>query len=384
MSEQGSGQERTEEPTAKRRQEAKRKGQVPRSRELSAMAVMATAAAVFSLLGGWMIDGLGELIAGGLSAATDIADPAAMGTALAALAFRALLLLAPLFLALIAATVAAPAAMGGLLFSAQALVPKLERLSPMTGIRRIFSVQGLNELVKTLLKFALLSGLSVVMLWSLSDRLLGLSSGEADAGLVRGADYVRLAFFVLCGGMLVIAALDAPVQLWNHLRQLRMTRQELKDELKESEGNPEVRGRIRRLQQELASRKMMSEVPDADVVITNPTHYAVALRYRDKPNLAPRVIAKGRDLVAARIRELAAEHGVSIVSVPLLARAIYFNSKLGQQIPEGLYLAVARVLAYVFQLRAAANERSPAGPAFPADLPIPDELLATTGVTDER
>ncbi len=246
----------------------------------------------------------------------------------------------------------------------------------MAGIKRIFSVQGLNELVKTLLKFSLLFGISLAMLWTLSDKLLGLAADSADSGLAASAGYVRLTFFVLAAGLAVIAALDAPLQLWNHLRQLRMTRQELKDELKESEGNPEVRGRLRRMQQELASRKMMSDVPDADVVITNPTHYAVALKYSDKPDLAPRVVAKGKDLVAARIRDLATEHGVTIVSVPLLARAIYFNTRLGEQIPDGLYLAVARVLAYVFQLRAATGSGSE--PALPTDLPIPDELLGRT------
>src|SRR5690606_19118655 len=272
----------------------------------------------------------------------------------------ALVTFAPLFVLLLIAAFAGPALLGGLVWSAEALAPKLERLNPIKGLKRIFSIQALVELGKTLLKFAVLTGLSAALLASLD-------------GLVAAATHVKLAFVVLAAGLVLIAAVDVPFQVWNHLRKLKMTRQEVKDELKETEGNPEVRGKIRRLQQEAAQRRMMHEVPLADVVLTNPTHYAVALRYTDRPERAPRVVAKGQGLVAARIRELADEHRVPVCETPLLTRAIYFNTELGAEIPVALYLAVARVLAYVFELKAA-RERGRAAPEFPAELPVPEGL----------
>ncbi|MFS8609530.1 MAG: flagellar type III secretion system protein FlhB, partial [Gammaproteobacteria bacterium] len=266
-----------------------------------------------------------------------------------------------------------PAMLGGRVWSADALVPKLERLDPMRGLKRIFSVQALVELGKTLLKFAVLAGMSVALLWALADELLSLGLMPPLDGLTAAAGHVKLAFLVLAAGLALIAAVDVPFQIWNYLRKLKMTRQEVKDELKETEGNPEVRAKIRRLQQQVAQGRMMQEVPRADVVLTNPTHYAVALRYTDRPERAPRVVAKGRDLVAARIREIAEEHRVPICEAPVLTRAIYFNTELGAEIPVALYLAVARVLAYVFELKAARAHGRPM-PEFPTDLPIPEGI----------
>lgn len=374
MSENDQAQERTEAATPKRREDARRKGQVARSRELNTMAVMLAGAGVLAVLGPWMSARLGALMTRGLGASVRPSlGVAETIDALAAPAREALITFAPLFAALLVAALAGPAMLGGLVFSAEALAPKLDRLSPLKGLKRIFSVQALVELGKTLLKFAVLVGVSVALLSGLADELLGLGQLAPAAGLARAAGLVQLAFVVLAATLVIIAAVDVPFQIWNHLRKLKMTRQELKEELKESDGNPEVRAKVRRMQQEVAQRRMMDEVPLADVVLTNPTHYAVALRYTDRPEGAPRVVAKGSDLVAARIRELADTHRVPVCEAPILTRAIYFNTELGGQIPVALYLAVARVLAYVFELKAS-RERGNMPPEFPTELPIPDEL----------
>lgn len=372
MSEHDSAQERTESATPRRREEARRKGQVPRSRELNTMSVMLAGAGTMAVLGPWMFARLESLLVSGLAVSThDVLGIDEAAGALGSVARDALVTFAPLFAFLLVAALAGPAALGGLVFSAEALAPKLERLDPMKGLKRIFSVQALVELGKTLLKFAVLAGLSVALLAALADELLGLGRMSPLDGLIAAAGHVKLAFVVLAAGLVVIAAVDVPFQVWNYLQKLKMTRQEVKEELKETEGNPEVRGKIRRLQQQAAQRRMMHEVPLADVVLTNPTHYAVALRYTDRPERAPRVVAKGCDLVAARIRELAESHRVPVCEAPVLTRAIYFNAELGAEIPVALYLAVARVLAYVFELKAA-REHGRALPAFPADLPIPE------------
>lgn len=367
-------QEKTEQPTPKRLADAKRKGQVPRSRELNTMTVMLVGAAAMLLMGGWMMQGLQGLMVERLAAAGQLgaasADPVAV---LADSIGDAVRLVLPLMGILIVAAVAGPAMLGGAVFSAEAARPKFDRLNVLKGLKRIFSAQGLMELFKTLLKFAVLSGITLALLWTLSGELLSLGEGSVERGMREVARMVQLAFLVLAGGLVLIAAVDVPFQLWNHFKQLRMTRQEVKDELKQTEGNPEMRGRIRRLQQEVASRRMMEQVPLADVVITNPTHYAVALRYSDRPDRAPRVVAMGQDLVAARIRELATEHRVPLCEAAPLARALYFNCRLGDEIPAALYLAVARVLAWVMQVKTA-RATGVKAPTQPAELSVPAEM----------
>ncbi|HEY8519074.1 MAG TPA: flagellar biosynthesis protein FlhB [Gammaproteobacteria bacterium] len=368
--------ERTEAPTPRRRERARKQGQVPRSRELATLAVVLAGALGMLTLGPWMAERLGALLARGLEAPgtrsfVDIDPSAALGAAV----LDAVWTVAPLGALLVVAALAAPLALGGAVLSLEAARPKLERLDPVAGLKRLFSLNALAELGKTLLKFLVLTGVSAVLLVSLGDELLHLGRVPARQGVVATGELALLAFLVLSGGLAVVAAADVPYQIWNHWRSLKMTRQEVREELKETEGNPEIRGRIRRLQQEAARRRMMSEVPHADVVLTNPTHYAVALRYTDRPERAPRVVAKGRGLIAARIREVALEHRVPVCAAPALARAIYFSTRLGGEIPTGLYLAVARVLAYVFELEAA-GARGDRPPEFPTDLPVPDELAA--------
>jgi len=235
------------------------------------------------------------------------------------------------------------------------------------------SVKGLMELLKALAKFLLVGGATAVALWTTLDDFIALNTMDLGPAVSQLGSLVGGSFVLIATTLIVVAMIDVPFQLWDHKRQLKMTRNELKEEMKDTEGRPEVKGRIRSLQREMAQRRMMEEVPKADVVVTNPTHFAVALRYDQSRMSAPKVVAKGSDLIAANIRRVAQEHDITVVESPMLARAIYFHTELGDMIPAGLYLAVAKLLAYVFQLRA---YRTDGGmkPDSPEDLSVPDEL----------
>jgi flagellar biosynthetic protein FlhB len=376
MSGEPGAEERTEQPTPKRLEKARREGQVPRSRELATMAVTLASGGVLALGGGWMISRLEALLVTGLTRPTGAGLAAADAIeTLDSGAVDALAVLAPLLLAAAVAGIAAPAFLGGVRFAAGSLAIKVERLDPLAGLKRIFSMQGLMELAKTLAKFALLSGGAAVLLWNLGPELTTIGLGAVSDGIAAAGSLTQRAFLVLSGGLALIALVDVPFQIASHRRRLRMTRQEIKEELKESEGNPEMRARVRRLQRERAGRRMMQDVPRADVVVTNPIRFAVALRYTDRPERAPRVVAKGRGPIAAQIRALAEEHGVPVCAAPALARAVYFTTDIGEDIPAALYVAVARVLAWVMQLESA-RKTGQRAPEFPVDLPVPEELSA--------
>ena len=259
---------------------------------------------------------------------------------------------------------------------------QLDRLNPAKGLARVFSLNGLAELAKALAKFTVLALTAGLLLWRDMGSILSLGGQGLAPALSGAASLLLNSFLVLCGALVSIAALDVPYQYWRHHQQLRMNRQDLREELKETEGRPEVKSRQRALQREVARRRMMQEVPRADVVVTNPTHFAVALRYRPETMAAPRLVAKGADLVAQRIRGLAAEHGVPLLSAPPLARALYHGTRLGQEIPAGLYQAVAQVLAYVYALRRQRREGG-AAPVPPTDLPVPDEHAVRGEETSE-
>jgi flagellar biosynthetic protein FlhB len=380
VSEQDQAQERTERPSPRRLEKARKQGQVARSRELNTVAVILAGGSCFVFLGSWAMRRLSDVLSGGLANADYlIRNPDSVMSLVRSGVIDTLTLLTPVMIGALIAALAGPVVLGGFTFSAEALQPKLSRLSPSQGMKRIVSAQGLMELVKTVLKFAVLTGLAIALLWSLSDEILGLGVGTAAASIAHAGDILRRAFLVVATGLLLIAAIDVPFVLWNHLRRLRMTRQELRDEHKETEGSPETRARIRRVRQELASRRMLQDVPVADVVLINPTHYAVALCYTDRPDRAPRVVAKGSGHIAARIREIASAHEVPVCEAPLLTRAIYFNTELGDDIPTGLYLAVARVLVWVMNVRTA-QKSSARPPEFPTDLPVPPELKTESEV----
>ncbi|HHJ36054.1 MAG TPA: flagellar biosynthesis protein FlhB, partial [Gammaproteobacteria bacterium] len=258
-------------------------------------------------------------------------------------------------------------------FSMKSVSFKFEKIDPIKGIGRIFALKGLVELVKVLAKFLLVSSVSGLIIWSLIDELIALGEEPMQAALAHVARLCGWSFMASSSVLIIIAAFDAPFQLWQHNKQLKMTKQEVKDESKETDGRPEVKGRIRALQQELSKRRMMDAVPDADVIITNPTHYAVALKYDQADTRAPIVVAKGADLIALQIRTIADQNQVTIVSAPPLARALFASTELDQEIPAGLYVAVATILTYVYQLKVSVLSGA-IPPDSPSDLPIPEEL----------
>ena len=360
-----SGQERTEQATPKRLEEARKKGQVPRSTELSTAAVTIAAAAAIYALGKGSAGQFADLMRDALSISPERAmDAQTMWPALRDNAARAIWIVLPILGATFIAALAAPIAIGGWNFSAGALVPQFSRLNPATGLGRVFSTRGLVELGKGIAKVAVVSITGYVLLKGMTAQINGLSAEPVNGAIGHSAALAGYSLLVLCCGLAIIAAVDVPFQMWQHARDLRMTREEIKEEFKESEGSPETRGRIREAQRALARGRQLQEVPTADVVITNPTHFAVALKYDDQKMRAPLVIAKGTDLLALKIREIATENGVAIVEAPPLARALFRSVEIGREVPAALYVAVAQVLTYVYQLRTA-REKGAKPPPLP-------------------
>ena len=371
MAENQSSQERTEQPTERKKQQSRKKGQVPRSRELNTMLSLIFGAVGMVVLGGSMSAEFGELFQSAFSFEREVAyDTDMIAVRFVSVVISALLILAPFFAVMVVGAFLGPLMMGGWSFSPSAMAFKLEKLSPLKGIKRVFSAKGLLELFKALFKFMVLS-VATVILFNLSmDKILFLGSLPAQQAFSESASLLMWSLLVLSCMMIFIVVFDVPFELWNHNRQLKMTKQEVKDEMKETEGRPEVKGRIRTLQREAAQRRMMEDVPTADVVITNPTHFSVALKYDDAPGAAPKVVAKGRDLVALRIRTIANDYDVAIFEAPPLARALYASTEIGDEIPQNLYLAVAKVLAYVYQLRTASSSTIT---ERPHDIDLPEE-----------
>ena len=378
MAEEQTGQERTEEPTERRLQEARKKGQVPRSKELNTMLSLLLASISLLVFGGYISQNLMQISVEGFSIPRELAfDTAQLPFQFMYMASQALLALSPFMAIMLVSVFAGPLLMGGWSFSLEAISFKLEKLDPIKGLARIVSLKSLVELTKALAKFVLLLGAAILVFFSIDQQLLSLSSMTPKAAGLEAATILVQVLLILSATTILIVALDVPFELWNHSKQLRMTKQEIKDEMKETDGNPQVKQRIRTLQRQLAESRMMEDVKTADVVITNPTHYAVALQYLDRPGSAPKVLAKGKDLTALRIRSIAADCDIPIFEAPPLARALYRSTEIGYEIPHVLYMAVARVLAYVFQLKnATPTDYVPK----PTDFDIPVEAL---GENDE-
>ncbi len=346
------GGERTEEPSQKRLQDARERGQLPRSRELTNFATMIGGSATLLAIGGVLSARMSQMMRRGLAIDPQLLrDPDGMFRSLSEASLSALTILLPVFGALIALVVLAALALGGWNFSMQAMTPDFTRLSPLAGMKRLFGLRGASELGKALLKCAVVGGVCTAIVSSVFGDVLALAHMEPRTAIGRGAGLVSWAFVWLCASLALIAMVDVPLQLFQFKRALRMTRQELRDEAKESDGRPETKQRIRQMQQTLARRRMMHKVPTADVVIVNPTHFAVALKYDPNKMRAPRVLAKGVDLVAQNIRRIATEHRVPVFEAPKLARALYRSTDLNKEIPAGLYVAVAQVLSYIFRVR---------------------------------
>ncbi len=377
MAETPDGQERTERPTAKRVRDARQKGQVPRSRELSTLAALLASAAVFMAAGDLMLKGMGDVMRRNFTLGrTDLIETDRLPVYLIDAIIEVLWSMIPFVVALVIVAVLSNVALSGWNFSAAALNLKFDRLNPVTGLKRVFGWRGMVELLKALAKFLLVGAVALMLFAFQIDAFLGLGAEGLEEALAHTAEMLTWAFLVVSSPLLLVVLADIPFQLWDHQRQLKMSKQEVKEEHKQTEGSPEVKSRIRRMQFEAAQRRMMAEVPKADVVVTNPTHFAVALRYDQSRADAPVVTAKGTDLIAGKIRAVAVEHHVPILRAPALTRAIYYSTELEQPIPTGLYRAVAQVLAYVYHLRQGpVYDREGRTPELDVDeLPIPDDL----------
>lgn len=374
MAESESGADKSEEPTGKRLEESRKKGQIARSKELNTLAVTLIGTVALIIFGAYMGNALMDIMRGNFSLPRDVLlNEGSMALYLLASGKQALLAVQPFLIALLIASVVGPIALGGWLFSAEALQPKASRMNPLAGLKRMFSVQALVELLKALAKFLVILAVALVVLSVDQDDLLAIANEPVEPAILHSLKVVGWSAFWLSCGLILIAAVDVPFQLWSHKQKLMMTKQEVRDEYKDTEGKPEVKGRIRQLQREMAERRMMQAVPQADVVITNPTHFAVALKYDPEKGSAPLLLAKGGDFLALKIREIAQEHKVMVLESPALARAVYYSTELDQEIPAGLYLAVAQVLAYVYQLRQyQAGKGKRPGPL--PDFPIPADL----------
>lgn len=366
--------EKTEQPSQRRLDQAREEGQVARSRELSTFTVLMAGGAGIWFMGQELTRQLIQLLRDGLTLnANTVSHPEEMLQRLYALTLHAAVALLPLLLLLLVVALFSPMLLDGWLFTLKSLQPNFSRMDPLEGIKRMFSSHGLIELGKSLAKAIVVGGAGAWAIWHHREAVLMLAAMPLNAALAQMGQLVWGAFLAIMGGMLLVVLVDVPFQLWEHNKRLMMTREEVRQEARESEGDPQVKSRIRSMQRAMARRRMMAKVATADVVVTNPTHYAVALRYQENTMRAPIVVAKGSHLMAARIRALALEHQVPILEAPPLARALYTHTELEQTIPETLYVAVAEVLAYAWQLRRHDLGGGPT-PLQPEYLPVPPEL----------
>ena len=366
--------ERTEPASSRRLEQARQEGQVPRSREIGAFMILMVSAGAFWMVGGWMMQRTTALVRRGLSFdGQALRDPHFMLARFAEISLDALVAFGPFVLALVVAALLSPFFLGSWNFSLKVLAPDVGRLNPLKGFSRMISWSGLLELVKSVAKASLIGGVAAYVLWAERGEIVALLGQTVDAGLANAGHLINYSFMMIVLSMLIIVGLDVPFQLWQYHDKLKMTKEEVRRESKEMEGNPEVKGRIRSLQREAARRRMMSAVPAADVIVTNPTHFAVALAYKSGMG-APKVVAKGMGEIARKIRAIGAEHGVPLLEAPPLARALHRHTELDQEIPSALYAAVAEVLAYVYQL---SRWRQQGGnyPIPPRDIPVPADMV---------
>lgn len=366
--------EKTEEPTGRRIEQAREQGQVPHSRELGTFLVLVVAATTIWMMGSWFAQRSMAIMQKGFVIESQVMrDPGLMLPRLADISSDALFVFSPLLALLLVAAILPPFFLNAWVFSPKALVPDLKRLNPLSGFGRMFSWASLMELLKAILKAVLVGGVAALLIWKERDELFGLLGEPLEAGLVHAGHMISFSFLILVATLVLVVAADVPFQLWQYFDKLKMTKEEVKQEMKEMMGDPHVKGRIRSLQMQAARKRMMAAVPTANVVVTNPTHYAVALSYKAGMT-APKVVAKGVGAIALKIREVASENAVPIMEAPPLARALYKHGDIDAEIPSALYNAVAEVLAYIYQL---ANWRQAGGtyPVPPRDLPVPPELV---------
>lgn len=369
------GQERTEDATPKRLQQAREKGQVARSKELASVSVLVIGSVALM----WFGEGLARALFNVMGRLFNLSREEIFDLdklfdivlgSMGGLLFPLLLILFVLF---IAALVGA-AGIGGVSFSVEAAMPKASKMNPLSGLKRMVGMQSWVELIKSILKVSLVSGMAFYLIDAAKEDLFQLSLDVYPQNIFHALDILLNFILLISCSLLIVVAIDIPFQIWQHANQLKMTKQEIKDEYKETEGKPEVKGRIRMLQREAAQRRMMADVPQADVIVTNPEHFSVALRYDQKNDRAPIVVAKGVDHMAMKIREVAREHNIYIIPAPPLARALYHSTELEQEIPDGLFTAVAQILAYVFQLKQYRKRGGQRPNLKTSELRIPTEL----------
>lgn len=370
---QDDGAERTEQATGKRLSEARGKGQIPRSRELATMAMLMGAGGAFLMFGDLLVRQIIDLLNRTLNIEREhIFDVASMPNLFLQAVYEALGIISPLLILLVIIAILSSIALSGWNFSPKAIAFKWEKLDPVKGMKRVFAIRGLIELVKALIKFVIIGFAAISIIYGQSGEFLSLGTKTIDVAISDLGTLLVWSFLTISMTLILLAVIDVPFQIWDNAKQLKMTKQEVKDEMKQTEGNPEVKAKIRQLQREMAQRRMMEQVPSADVIITNPTHYAVALRYDSTNMPAPVLVAKGMDLLAGNIRGVADNHNIPILTSPALARALYYSTELDQEIPMGLFQAVAQVLAYIFHLKDSGSSLSDSTDL--ADLPIPEEL----------
>lgn len=371
MAENSDGTEKSEEPSEKKLREAREKGQVPRSKELTTLLMTLGAALFLMFYGYYMWVDLEALAIRGLSFDRAHAFDFQMATNLIlGMIVQALMMILPFLALMVVIAIISPMLLGGWNFSTQAMAPKLSKLNPASGIKRMFSMNALMELLKALGKFVLVGGVAAIFLWLSFGEVMAIGQESLRVAMAHSGKLIVEAFVFVSLSLIVIALIDVPFQMIQHTNQLKMTKQEVKEEYKQQEGNPEVKGRIRALQREMSQKRMMQAVPEADVVITNPTHFAVALKYDAQDMPEPTVIAMGSDFMAAQIRTLAKDNNIPMVEAPPLARALYYNAEIDRPIPYDLFKAVASVLAYVYQIRDGKRAQA----VDFENLPIPEEM----------
>ena len=373
MAEEDSSQEKTEEPTARRLEKSKEDGQTARSKDLNTSAILLFGSLGLIAFGSRMSDKIITMTRYNFELEREaVFDTSSLFSHMGYSMWLALDALAPWLLLVLIAAFLSPLGVGGWLFSTKAIMPKFSRMNPFSGLKRMFSANSLVELVKAWAKVLVVGGVAYwVVSYSFVDAM-ALQKASVRPAMYASIDIVLWSAVILCASTLIIAAVDVPWQIYSHTKKLRMSMQEIKDEFKETEGKPEVKGRIRQLQREASQRRMMGAVPDADVVITNPTHYAVALQYTGGDG-APVLVAKGIEQSALKIREIAKEHNIPQLEAPPLARALYKHTRIDDEIPEGLYVAVAQVLAYIYQVDQFAKGTGPKPDRKPA-MSVPKDL----------
>ena len=364
--------EKTEEPTGRRLEKARSEGQLARSIELPVAAMSLGAVGFFSLMGGWLFNGMSQLFVSQLEFDRKITDKAELVPGLFAQAIvDAFLLILPIMLMMYFIAIVSTVLSGGMVFSMGMLAPKFSKLNPLSGLQRIFGTKALIELGKAIVKFVVVGGILLLQVSNHMQELLSLANMDLNQAMAVAGKIIVDACFWLAMGLVLIALADVPIQQYQVHKKLMMSRQEVRDEMKDSEGRPEVKQKIKQRQREMANNKMMAKVKDADVVITNPQHFAVALAYDPNGEGAPILLAKGSDEMARRIREEAQAHAVELFPAPELARALYFTTQVDEPIPEGLYHAVAQVIAYVFSL----NQSYAAGEGVLKPIPVVPENM---------